>query len=399
LLAGGMLLSIAPHASGQRANEAAIRSYSQQAEQAMASHNAKAAGAALEKLARLTPDVPEVYANLGTVYYAQGRYGDAAEAFQRALKLNPEIPDARLILGICYAELGRGKEAVPLLEPAFRHPPNSDVGRTVGISLMDAYTSLGRNTEALEITERLLDRYPNDPEVLYRASHLYGNRALQTMTRLVDVAPESPWKRMAFAEALEGQKRYDLAVIQYRKVIEADPSIPGVHYRLGRALLLNGKDSEEARDQAIREFQQAVASDPRNAGAQYELGEIYRQRGRSEQAIGYFSRAVDVAPRFEEAQIALARTLIHLQKPQQAVAHLRAAIELDPRNEVSHFLLAEAYKSLGERAKYQNEMALYNEYHFRPFAEKSTVQNQPPQALLPPEATKQTLQPEPSSRP
>src|SRR5438067_12805385 len=104
LFVGGLLLSVAPYAPGQQANEADIRRYSQQAEQAMASHNAKAAAIALEELARLTPDVPEVYANLGTVYYAEGRYMEAAEAWQSVLKLNPRLPDARLMLGICYAD-------------------------------------------------------------------------------------------------------------------------------------------------------------------------------------------------------------------------------------------------------------------------------------------------------
>src|SRR5207245_7104616 len=103
---------------------------SQEAEQALAAKDWDAAGCSLGHLARLTPNVPEVYANLGTVYYTQGRYAQAAEALERALKLNPEIPNVPLILAICYAELGRAKEAVPVLEPAFRHPPNHEIGRT-----------------------------------------------------------------------------------------------------------------------------------------------------------------------------------------------------------------------------------------------------------------------------
>jgi tetratricopeptide (TPR) repeat protein len=395
-----LLFTFAPPSfRGQETNEDAIRRYSDQATQAMARKDAEAATVALEKLASLTPNVPEVYANLGTVYYTQGRYPQAAQAFERALRLNPKLSNAPLMLGICYADLGRAKEAIPILEPAFRHPPNNEVGRTIGLKLMSAYLSLDMHTKALEVIEEMLARSPNDPELLYRASHLYGDRALQTMVRLVQVAPESAWKRMAFAEALEAEKRYDLAIREYRKVLGADPGFLGAHYRLGRALLLNAVDSKEAREEAIKEFQLALVQDPRNAGAEYELGEIYRRRGQPEQAVEHFSRAVEIDPRFEDARIGLARALIQLEKPKEALLHLRTAVELNPRNEVSHFLLARAYRSVGDTMNYQKEMALFQKYHLRPYAEKGAAEEQVPSALTNSEATKQTLDSEPSPQP
>ena len=390
-------VSVCP--AGQQADEETIKRYSHQAEQALARKDLDAAGSALERLARLTPNVPEVYANLGTVYYTRGRYAQAAEALERALKLNPEIPNVPLILAICYAELGRAKEAVPILEPAFRHPPNHEIARTIGLALMSAYTSLDEHLKALEISEELVVRYPNDPEMLYRASHLYGDRALQIMVRLAEIAPESPWKRMAFAEALEAGKHYDLAIIEYGKVIEADPRMPGVHYRLGKALLLKAPESEQARDEAMKEFRQAIALDPRNAGAEYEMGEIFRRRGQAERAVDHFSRAVEIDPNFEEAQIGLGRALIDLQKAEAALPHLRAAIHLNPTNEVSHFLLAGAYKSLGDAADYKNETALFQKYHVRPYADESATEGQVPRAVATPEATKQTLDSEGSKQP
>ena len=377
--------------AAQQANEATIRRYSQEAEEALARKDAHAALVALEKLARLTPNNPEVYANLGAAYYTRARYAQAAEAFQRALRLNPKLSNAPLMLAMCDAELGRSKQALPVLEAAFRHPPSDELGRTIGLKLVSVYTSLDRHIKALEVIEALLERYPNDPEILYRASHVYGDRALATMMRLVDVAPESPWKKMAFAEALEAERRYDLAVIEYRKVITADPGMAGAHYRLGRALLLKAPDSEEGRDEALKEFQSELALDSRNSTAEYETGEICRRRGQFEQAVHHFSRAVEIDPRAEDAQIALARSLIHLHRSKEALTHLQAAVQLNPQNEVSHFLLAGVHQSLGDPAGYQNEMALFRKYHFRPHADESAGGDQVPSALTAPEVTKQTL--------
>jgi tetratricopeptide (TPR) repeat protein len=375
----------------QRADEAAIQNYSRQAEEALARKDADAAIVALEKLTHLTPDSPEVYANLGAAYYARGRYAQAADVFQRALRLNPKTPNVPLMLAMCDAELGRLQEALPILESAFRHPPGAEMGRTIGLKLIIVYTSLGQPTKALEVIEALLSRDPNDPEILYRASHLYGDRALQTVTRLVEVAPESVWKRMAFAEALEEEKRYDLAIIEYRKVIAAQPDMAGAHYRLGRALLLEAPDSEQARSDALKEFQQDLTLDPRNSAAEYEIGEICRRRGEYEPALEHFSRAIEFDPHVEDAQIALARTLIHLQKPKQSVPHLLAAIRLNPRNDISHFLLAGAYKLLGDSGGYQSEMTLYRKYHSVPYGGTPGAGEQAPQALVAPEVTKQTL--------
>ena len=387
----GVILMFSPSlAVALQADGAAISRYSREAQQALAARDLEAARMALEKLAHLTPKVPEVYANLGSVYYSEGRYGDALESFQNALKLNPKIPNVALMVGICDAELGRPQEAMPILEPAFRRPPNTEIGRTIGLELLSVYSSLGQHTKALEVIEELLTRYPSDPEILYRAAHVYGDRALETTTQLAEVAPDSPWKRMAFAEALEAQKHYDVAITEYRKVIASNAGIPNVHFRLGRALLLRDPNSDQARDQALQEFQQAVAQDPRNAGAEYEMGEIYRRRGQREEAAAHFARAVEIDSRFEEAQVALARTLIDLKKPGDALPHLRAAVRLNPSNEVSHFLLAAAYKAMGNAAEFQQEMGLYQKYHVTPFAQESGRADQQT-VLATPEVTPQTL--------
>jgi hypothetical protein len=81
------------------------------------------------------------------------------------------------------------------------------------------------------------------------------------------------------------------------------------------------------------------------------------------------------------------------------VPHLVAAIQLNPKNEISHFLLASAYKSLGDPTDYENEMALFRRYHSEASVEKSGDGEQPPQALAIPGFTKQTLDPETTSRP
>src|SRR5947209_13727670 len=93
--------------------------YSQEATAAMQSKNWAAAASALQKLERLAPEVAEVHANLGLVFYSQNRVAAAAAELERALKINPEIPNAPVLLGLCKAELGQGEEAIRLLAPEY----------------------------------------------------------------------------------------------------------------------------------------------------------------------------------------------------------------------------------------------------------------------------------------
>ena len=345
-----------------QASESELPRYSQQAERAMVAKDWAAAAQALEKLSQLAPKVPEVQGNLGLAYYWQGRPLEASQAFRRALKLNPKMTRAELMLGVCDAELGRNKEAVAILEPAFRHPSDQETGRLVGLNLQRAYAGMGEYARAVAVFDELLNRYPNDSEILFHASRLYADRAYWTMRQLIQADPNSVWFHYANAEVQESLQRFELAIAEYRKVLEMQPRLPGVHLRIGRVLVQSSNDAKVVAE-ALGEFQQELTIAPQSADAEYEIGEIYRRRNQFEDSLQHFSNAVRFQPDFEEAQIGLAHALLDLRRPREALAPLREAVRLNPQNEVSHFLLASAYKALGETVNYQSEIGLYEKYH------------------------------------
>jgi len=60
----------------------------------------------------LSPDNPEVHADLGILYDKQGRFPDAIREYQTALRLGGENALPRLNLGIAYEHLGHYQEAL-----------------------------------------------------------------------------------------------------------------------------------------------------------------------------------------------------------------------------------------------------------------------------------------------
>ena len=72
----------------------------------LGSGNFAGAESALVKLSSLNPGVPEIHANLGAVYFQEGKIRAAADSLRRALHLNPALTKSKTLLAIRLAELG-----------------------------------------------------------------------------------------------------------------------------------------------------------------------------------------------------------------------------------------------------------------------------------------------------
>jgi tetratricopeptide (TPR) repeat protein len=352
-----LLLALATCSLAQQ-RESDLDRFSDNARRALDAKRWGEAVEALQHVARLAPDVPEVYANLGLAYFFEGKPAEALVSFERAQKLQPQLPQVDTMIGLSEAELGRCTKAISILTSAFDRPTDADTGRLSGLHLLRCYSQLKQPDKALLVGETLLERYPADPEILYQVSRLHAERSADLMSTLVRTAPDSAWMHYANAQVQESLDRPDAAAQEYRHALEKDPTILGVHYKLGR-LILSGSRNPTSVEKARREFEQELALSPTNADAEYEIGEIYREKAQPQDAITHFERAIRYHPDFVEARLALAKTLLELGHPADALPHLQAAERLDPENKIPHYLLASAYKSLGDSDQAAKEFAVY----------------------------------------
>jgi tetratricopeptide (TPR) repeat protein len=367
----------------QQSDPALLDRYFQEGEKALAERRFDEAAKAYGKLSQLDPKTAEVHAKLGLIYYQQGKFAEAVPSLRRALKLKPGLPNTDTLLGLSLSELGRYTEALPSLEKGFRHPPDSGVKRLLGLQLQRTYVGLQRYNEAAGVALELSRLYPEDPEVLYHTGRLYGDFAYLTMQRLTKLAPDSVWLHQAAGEAHESQGHHELAAREYRKVLSLDPGRPGIHFRLGRALLSNQDASSY--DEAIKEFEQELQLDSTHAGAAYEMAEIYRKLGQLDRARQFFSIAIKDYPDFEEAQIGLGRVLVALKVPEEAIPHLEKAIFLNSDDEVAYYQLSLAYKALGDVVAQQKALGEFRRLRGQGAQAKTQV------PIKPPDITKQEL--------
>lgn len=369
-------------------NSAGFEQRYNEAQQELSAGNYVAAETGFEKLAQEEPDMAELHANLGLVYFQEKKFLQAIPEFRRALQLKPALADSRFFLAMSLSELGDYKEAVPGLEKGF-HSLHPGMARQCGLQLERAYTALNRDRDAVQVALELDRLYPNDPEVLYHNGKILGNFAFLSMQRLSQVAPGSVWRHEALAEAAESQNSFDVAMSEYRQVLALDPHRPGIHYRLGRTLLARARQTASSDDLAAAEgeFEKELEINPQNENAAYELAEVHRNAGQLAESEKLFEQALRLHPDFEEAQLGLASVLMSEQKPREALPHLQMAIKLDPENEVAWYRLSQLQRNLGNDVEAKQDFAKFQELH----QQKANREEAGKRFLTPDEVTKQQL--------
>ncbi len=135
------------------------------------------------------------------------------------------------------AESGHCAEALPLLKRAIRQTSDQNLKKRIGLDGLHCAMTHDTPYESLEFLVVLSREFPHDPEALYAATHAYSDLSMRSSQDLARDAPFSFQVHELNAEALEMQGKWDEAAAEYRKILEINPTLPGIHARLGRALL------------------------------------------------------------------------------------------------------------------------------------------------------------------
>jgi predicted Zn-dependent protease len=260
--------------------------------------------------------------------------------------------------GVNLATKGRCREALPILKRSAPHLSDKKLKYRALMSTARCAMSLDQTDTAVEALLVLNREFPHDPDVLYSSAHFYSEVASRAAQELAATAPTSPQAQQLDAEAFEAQGNWDKAIAEYKKILEQDPKLHGIHYRLGRIYLAK---SPPDTDNAKAEFEAELKVDPDDAPAQFLLGEIARQDGQWDDAIAHFTQASKIDEGFQEAYLALGMSLNAAGKFSDAVQPLQSYVKMQPADPAGHYQLATAYARTGRKQEADHEMALQRE--------------------------------------
>jgi tetratricopeptide (TPR) repeat protein len=256
------------------------------------------------------------------------------------------------------AESGHCTEALPLLKKAIHQNLERELKKRVGLDGIHCAMTHDVPLESLDFLEVLGRDFPNDPEVLYAATHAYSDLSVHASHELMREAPFSYQVHELNAEAMESQGKWDEAAAEYRKILEINPLIPGIHARLGRALLAKTPLTAEIVAEVKRNFEQELEIDPRNASAEYVLGELAKDDNDLPTAIRHYSQATKLDADFADAYLGLGSALVSAKRFSEAIPPLETYEKLAPDSPTGHFQLAVAYAGVGRKDDANREAAL-----------------------------------------
>jgi len=362
----GLILVLALSLSlvAQEDKRSAIALHYQQAEQALSKGQSQIAAAEFTAILQIDPNSAQAYANLGVIAYKANDYAKAQPLLEKALSHNPSLWDAKALLALCKVLQGQTAPGVTLLEDAFPHVRNIEVKLDAGVAIIAAHQAAGTLRDTLPVIRELEILMPNNPDVLYTAYRVYAELASEQVGRLSKIAPNSARVYQIYGEASMTQDDFAKAAAQFRKAVDLDPNLPGVHYQLGMALLTNSQE-KAGTGEAEAAFEAELQKNPSDARSEYQLGEIFRMSNQADRAEQHYRRALALQPSLAEAQIGVGTVLAQQGKATESQQHFLAAIQLDPGNELAYYSLSRAYRNAGRTEEANSELAMFQQLHER----------------------------------
>jgi len=303
----------------------------------------------------------------GITAFSEGRYSVALAKLKQAASSGDQ--KATLFLALTQAATGDCAPALPVLTKT-EAGNDATFSRLAGLAACKCYSKTGDLAKSAAIIQELEHRFPNDPDVLYTAAKLHMKAFNDAAFAMFQRTPQSYRVHELSAEVFEIENRYSEAASEYREAIKLSPKALDVHYRLGRALLLQSH-SPEALEQSAAEFKAELQVNPEDSASEFQLGQIRQAQRNALQAQSHYERALHLSPNFTETLVALGKLHTQQKDYQKAIPLLTRAAELQPKNEAAHYALLTAYRDSGQMDKAKAEKAILDNLQKAPEGEFS----------------------------
>ena len=312
------------------------------------------AGDAIEKLQailKLNPKLAPVFHNLGILFFEQGKFREASQAFAAGLQQDPTMSGSLVPLGISYYQMGQLGKAREVLEKAVSlngEDPSAQLylGRTI--------FDLGQQEAGAAVLQEASRQSPKDSRILYELGQMHLKMATGILKKLENLDPDSYLVHLIHAQMMEGMENYEGALVQYKKAAAREPGLPYAHYNIGNVYWLMRKW-----DEAAAELKLEIAANPYDCLAYGQLGNILiKNHGDATQARSYVKKALDLCPNLSQARTDFGLLLADGGEYDKAIEQYKRAVELTPEDDGVHLLLGRAYQKLGRAEEAKAEFTI-----------------------------------------
>ncbi len=304
------------------------------------------------------PSSAEAYANLGVIAARQQHYTQAIADDRKALALHFPGSGLRLNLGLALFKDGQMQQAAQEFLPLIRAAAaNSPERQRLAILLGMSYYGAGEYAKAAPFLQEAADRDPSNLPLRLALAHSYlwtkqDQKVLAVYRQILVLNPNSAEADMLAGEALDQMKDWTGAVNQFRAAIQADPTLPDVHFGLGYLYW-----SKHRYPEAIPEFTAELNLDPNDAEDLSYLGDCRVKLNQFEVARPLLEKAIQINPKSELAHLDLGAVDASTGRTENALRELKLAESLAPNDVNVHWRLGRLYRAMGQTAEAKAEFA------------------------------------------
>ena len=192
------------------------------------------------KQAKLQPNSPKVYTDLGNLYAKKNNFAEAIACYRQAIKLNRQYPTAHLSLARTLLKAGKQQEFVKEMQLALALQP--DIGTAMDrFHLADALVEQNQEQQAIGFYHQAVTLDPTFSPSYHRLSDILSrqgkhDQAIAFLEQGIQQNPQNPESYYFLAHQWEQLEEWNNAVKSYSRVLEIEPKYPEASKKLNHAL-------------------------------------------------------------------------------------------------------------------------------------------------------------------
>ncbi len=326
----------------------------QQADAARVADRTNDAIALYSEGVRLRPSWSEGWWSLGSLLYDQDRFSEAESSLKRFIAIAPKPAPAYAFLALCEYETHEYDHALQHFQAWAREgsPGTDELIDVAGFHWALLLTRGGRFPQALYLLDAKAQKLGGTP-ALIEAMGLASLRMPSLPEDYPAQQRELVWlagKAAYYASAHEPYRTQEYA----NRLLTRYGGQPNVHYFRGTLFAFEKDRSAEA-----EEYEQELKISPQHVPAMVELALVRVYQERSAEAVPLAERAAALEPKNSRAHYALGWGLVDTGRPQEGARELERAKQLAPDSAAIRFILAKAYRTLGQKEQAKRESAAF----------------------------------------
>ena len=232
-----------------------------------------------------SPRAAPLLAYLGSVYFLNHDFLNAAVAWKKSDTISPLDPGLQFSLAMAYVKIAHPDWARPALESLSAHDTKNTLylywlGR-LDYDAQHYPEAIHRFQQAIALDPTMARAYDN-----LGLCYFYQNQtglAVKNFNRAIELDRQflrpSPWPYLNLAVAQQFMGHAQEAETNLREALHLDPQLAPAHYHLGNVLQQRGQ-----LDAAVQEQLAAARLDDKYAEPHVALAHLYNQQGRKAEA-------------------------------------------------------------------------------------------------------------------